>query len=63
MATILDLPPTELRDVAADARQRFEAMGAAPLVRQVDAVTAERVAPHPGASVEIGAVADEAAAG
>jgi tetratricopeptide (TPR) repeat protein len=44
MASILDLPPAELREIAGDARQRFEAMGAAPFLRQLDAALAARSA-------------------
>ena len=42
MVTILDVPTSELDELARDARERFEAMGATPLIRQLDDVVAAR---------------------
>jgi class 3 adenylate cyclase len=50
MITIVDLPTSELREMAGDARQRFEAMGAVPLIRQLDELLAARTAAAPRAS-------------
>ena len=63
MVTILDLPQAERRELAEDARQRFEAMGAAPFVRQVDEVLASRGAAVPRAQRETAVPVDEASAG
>jgi class 3 adenylate cyclase/tetratricopeptide (TPR) repeat protein len=62
MLTILELAPSELEDLGADARARFEAMGAVPLLRQLDEVVASReagAAPAP-ARTQDAVTADEA---
>jgi class 3 adenylate cyclase len=47
MVAVLDLPPADLRDIAADARERFTAMGARPLLAHLDASLAARMATIP----------------
>jgi class 3 adenylate cyclase/tetratricopeptide (TPR) repeat protein len=55
MLHVLEVPPQDLQELAEEARGRFEAMGAAPLVRQVDEALrarvpdSSRVARDPGA--------------